>query len=111
MRYHCSQRASNYYFLGSKLAHLEIVASHAVLCVRPVIGNNPFAVLLADDVMDAGGEIQLTDGVGALMKSKPVLALRFAGQRYDCGSKLGYLKAMLEMGLKHPETGAEFSEY
>lgn len=174
---------------------------HAVLCARPVIGNDPFAVLLADDFMDveagqlpvmaqmteifskegasmlavqdvpraetrqygivsvspfqsnlesvnsivekpspetapstlavvgryvltnkifdhleglgkgAGGEIQLTDGIAALMESERVLAYRYAGQRYDCGSKLGYLKATLAMGLKHPETGKEFSEY
>jgi UTP--glucose-1-phosphate uridylyltransferase len=174
---------------------------HAVLCARPVVGDEPFAVLLADDFMDvaagqppvmaqmteifsreaasllavqdvpraetrqygivsvapfqpgldhvrsivekptpesapstlavvgryvltskifdyleglgkgAGGEIQLTDGIAALMQSERVLAYRYAGQRYDCGSKLGYLKATLAMGLKHPETGKEFSEY
>ncbi|WP_395825472.1 UTP--glucose-1-phosphate uridylyltransferase GalU [Collimonas sp.] len=174
---------------------------HAVLCARPVVGNDPFAVLLADDFMDvapgqkpvlaqmtdifaieqssmlavqdvpradtrqygivsidpyqpnlekvnsivekpqpdkapstlavvgryvltngifdhldglgkgAGGEIQLTDGIAALMQHERVLAYRYTGQRYDCGSKLGYLKATLEMGLKHPETGVEFAEY
>jgi UTP--glucose-1-phosphate uridylyltransferase len=174
---------------------------HAVLCARPVIGNDPFAVLLADDFMDtdagvrpvlaqmtdvfeyercsvlavqdvprdqtrqygivsaspyranlelvsgivekpkpdvapstlavvgryvltakifsylenigagSGGEIQLTDGIAALMASERVLACRYEGQRYDCGSKLGYLKAMTAMGLKHPETGAEFAEF
>ncbi|MDY7548864.1 UTP--glucose-1-phosphate uridylyltransferase GalU [Glaciimonas sp. CA11.2] len=174
---------------------------HAVLCARPVIGDEPFAVLLADDFMDvdagqrsvlaqmtdvfeqegssvlavqdvpradtkqygivsidsfkpnlervnsivekplpadapstlavvgryvltngifdcleatgkgAGGEIQLTDGIAALMEKEKVLAYRYAGQRYDCGSKLGYLKATLAMGLKHHETGPEFAEY
>ncbi|KAF3996272.1 UTP--glucose-1-phosphate uridylyltransferase GalU [Glaciimonas immobilis] len=174
---------------------------HAVLCARPVIGDEPFAVLLADDFMDvdagerpvlaqmtdvfelegssllavqdvpradtrqygivsidpfkpnlervksiiekpspddapstlavvgryvltqgifdcleatgkgAGGEIQLTDGIAALMEKEKVLAYRYAGQRYDCGSKLGYLKATLAMGLKHPETGPDFAEY
>ena len=174
---------------------------HAVLCARPVIGNEPFAVLLADDFMDvdagtkpvlaqmteifareghsilavqdvpraetkqygivsatpyqpnlelvnaivekpqpelapstlavvgryvltsrifdyletlgkgAGGEIQLTDGIAALMRAEQVLAYRYTGQRYDCGSKLGYLKAMVAMGLKHPETGAAFTDY
>ncbi|MFL6710088.1 MAG: UTP--glucose-1-phosphate uridylyltransferase GalU [Massilia sp.] len=174
---------------------------HAVLCARPVVGNEPFAVLLADDFMDtaeghapvlaqmtavydyekcsllavqdvprehtrqygivsasayrpdlelvsgivekpqpdvapstlavvgryvlsakifdhlehlgtgAGGEIQLTDGIAALMADERVLAYRYAGQRYDCGSKLGYLKAMTAMGLKHPETGAGFREF
>jgi UTP--glucose-1-phosphate uridylyltransferase len=174
---------------------------HAVLCARPVVGNEPFAVLLADDFMDTaegvkpvlaqmtdvyeyeqasvlavhdvpraetkqygivsasayrpdlelvsdiiekpspelapstlavvgryvlsnkifdylenlgtgtGGEIQLTDGIAALMKAERVLAYRYAGQRYDCGSKLGYLKAMTAMGLKHPETAAGFGEF
>jgi UTP--glucose-1-phosphate uridylyltransferase len=41
----------------------------------------------------AGGEIQLTDGIAALMKDERVLAYRYDGTRYDCGSKLGYLKA------------------
>jgi UTP--glucose-1-phosphate uridylyltransferase len=174
---------------------------HAVLCARPVVGDQPFAVLLADDFMDvdegqvpvlaqmteiyeregasmlavqevprahtkqygivsavpykerlervnsivekplpenapstlavvgryvldgkifsylekigkgAGGEIQLTDGIAALMQSDPVLAYSYIGQRYDCGSKLGYLKATFAMGLKHPETGEGFAEY
>lgn len=174
---------------------------HAVLCARPVVGNEPFAVLLADDFMDtdagtkpvlaqmtdifereghsilavqdvpraetkqygivsathyqsnlelvnaivekpqpdaapstlavvgryvltnkifdylekigkgAGGEIQLTDGIAALMQAEKVLAYRYAGQRYDCGSKLGYLQATMAMGRKHPETGAAFEAY
>ena len=171
---------------------------HAVLCARPVVGNEPFAVLLADDFMDtdpgkkpvlaqmtdlyayerssilavqdvprentrqygivsassyrpnlelvsdivekpapelapstlavvgryvlsgaivdhletlgtgAGGEIQLTDGIAALMQAERVLAYRYDGQRYDCGSKLGYLEATAAIGLKHPETAAGF---
>ena len=173
---------------------------HAVLCARPVVGNEPFAVLLADDFMDAdggkpvlaqmtelyeyekcsllavqdvprantrqygivsatpyrsdlelvsgivekpkpeeapstlavvgryvlsgaifdhlenlgvgsGGEIQLTDGIAALMQAERVLAYRYAGQRYDCGSKLGYLQATAAIGLKHPETAAGFREF
>ncbi len=174
---------------------------HAVLCARPVVGNEPFAVLLADDFMDvpdgtkpvlaqmtdifsrqgssllavqdvpraetrqygivsvspfakmleqvnaivekpaadvapstlavvgryvltngifdylekleqgAGGEIQLTDGISAMIESERVLAYRYEGQRYDCGSKLGYLKASMAMGLKHPETGKAFTDY
>jgi UTP--glucose-1-phosphate uridylyltransferase len=174
---------------------------HAVLCARPVIGDEPFAVLLADDFMDtdagvkpvlaqmtelyeregssilavqevareatrqygivsatpyqprlelvrgivekpapdvapstlavvgryvlsgrifdylenigsgAGGEIQLTDGIAALMKDERVLAYRYDGQRYDCGSKLGYLKATTAMGLKHAETGEAYRAF
>jgi UTP--glucose-1-phosphate uridylyltransferase len=171
---------------------------HAVLCAQPIVGNEPFAVLLADDLMDAqpaamcrmaevysqtgasllgveevprqqtqnygivtidkmqgdsarihsivekpkpadapsnlgvigryvltprifellaevvpgtGGEIQLTDGISALLRHEKVLAVRLPGRRYDCGSKLGYLQATLEYGLRHPETGADFARY
>jgi UTP--glucose-1-phosphate uridylyltransferase len=174
---------------------------HAVLCARPVVGDEPFAVMLADDFMDTsagdapvlaqmasvfayencsilavqnvprehtrqygivkaspyregldvvseivekplpeaapstlavvgryiltsrifdylenlgtgtGGEIQLTDGIAALMASERVLAYHYAGTRYDCGSKLGYLQATTAMGLKHPETGAAYRAF
>jgi UTP--glucose-1-phosphate uridylyltransferase len=169
---------------------------HAVLCAEPVVNDEPFAVILADDLIDsepavlkqmavvcerhqcsvlgveevprehtrqygivktdgsepglvsaivekpepekapstlavvgryiltprifhhlakvragAGGEIQLTDGIAALLEEEKVLAYRFKGKRYDCGSKLGYLQAMVEYGKKHPETGAAFSAY
>jgi UTP--glucose-1-phosphate uridylyltransferase len=171
---------------------------HAVLCARPVIDDEPFAVILADDLIDgtvsvvkqmtdvfaqhqssilgvqnvprdqtgqygivssvhlsddlelvnaivekpkpevapstlavvgryvltprifhhlenvragAGGEIQLTDGIASLMKEERMLAYRFKGTRYDCGAKLGYLKAMVALGLKHPEVGDEFADY
>jgi UTP--glucose-1-phosphate uridylyltransferase len=181
--------------------HAAMGLGHAVLCARPVVGDEPFAVLLADDFMDveagqkpvlaqmvdifeeekksilgvqevpraatkqygivsaeeyktnldrvtgivekpapdvapstlavvgryileaeifnylstighgAGGEIQLTDGIAAMMKYRSVLAYRYIGTRYDCGSKLGYVKATLAMGLKHPEIGADLSEF
>jgi UTP--glucose-1-phosphate uridylyltransferase len=169
---------------------------HAVLCAEPVVNDEPFAVILADDLIDgeppvldqmaqvyrqrqcsvlgveevprehtrqygivktdggepgvvsaivekpqpenapstlavvgryilsptifhhlaqvqpgAGGEIQLTDGIAAMMEEEKVLAYRFNGKRYDCGSKLGYLQAMVEYGKKHPETGAAFAAY
>jgi UTP--glucose-1-phosphate uridylyltransferase len=169
---------------------------HAVLCAEPVVNDEPFAVILADDLIDgepavlkqmaqvyeqyqcsvlgveevprehtrqygivktdgcepgvvsaivekpqpedapstlavvgryilkprifyhlakvhagAGGEIQLTDGIAALLKEEKVLAYRFKGKRYDCGSKLGYLQAMVEYGKKHPETGTAFTAY
>ena len=59
----------------------------------------------------AGGEIQLTDGIAALLQEEKLLAYRFNGTRYDCGSKLGYLKATVAFGLKHPELRDEFSAY
>ena len=174
---------------------------HAVLCARPIVGQDPFAVLLADDFMQgepsgpgvmaqmtasfareqasllavqdvprentrqygivsteafgdrlekvkgivekpmpdkapstlavvgryvltnrifscleklgkgAGGEIQLTDGIEALMQYETVLSYRYKGRRFDCGSKLGYLEASVEIGLQHAETGAAFAEW
>jgi UTP--glucose-1-phosphate uridylyltransferase len=59
----------------------------------------------------AGGEIQLTDAIAALIKEERVLAYRYRGTRYDCGSKLGYLKATVAMGLEHPEVKEEFAAY
>ena len=171
---------------------------HAVLCAQPVVGEEPFAVLLADDLIDAqpsvtaqmaghfaktgcsilgvmevareqtasygivsteqagaelsrirsmvekpspdqapstlavvgryvltprifdklaavqpgsGGEIQLTDAIAALLPEESVMAYRFSGKRYDCGSKLGYLQATVELGVKHTEVGAAFGRY
>jgi UTP--glucose-1-phosphate uridylyltransferase len=59
----------------------------------------------------AGGEIQLTDGIAALLQDEPVYAYRFKGKRYDCGSKLGYLEATVEYALRHPELGDQFASY
>jgi UTP--glucose-1-phosphate uridylyltransferase len=168
---------------------------HAVLCAYPAVGDEPFAVLLADDLLDgdppvmkqmvdvydyyrssvigvqeiaredtrsygivdskpmtesleqivrivekpkpeeapstlavvgryvltprifhhlrkigkgSGGEIQLTDGIAALLAEEQVLAYRYKGTRYDCGSKLGYLEATVAFGLRHPEVGQDF---
>jgi len=172
---------------------------HAVLCAAPVVGDEPFAVLLADDLIDgdppviqqmaeafreqqcsllgvqnvpladtrqygivsadegkngamrrvraivekpapenapstlavvgryiltprifhhlrqvqagAGGEIQLTDAIAALLAEETVMAFPFRGTRYDCGSKLGYLKATIAYGRRHAEVGQAFTEY
>ena len=59
----------------------------------------------------AGGEIQLTDAIARLLGQEPCYAYEFEGQRYDCGDKLGYLRATVEYGLKHPELGAAFADY
>ncbi|MDB5971791.1 MAG: galU [Hydrocarboniphaga sp.] len=59
----------------------------------------------------AGGEIQLTDAISMMIQEQTVLAYEFEGTRYDCGSKLGYLKANVEYGLKHPELADDFREY
>ncbi len=152
---------------------------HAVLCGEAVVGDAPFAVILADDLIDAkvpvmqqmvdasarmkgstigvmdvpvdatgrygipqagttrstlavigryvlsprifhhlrttqpgaGGEIQLTDGIARLAAEEAVYAYAFEGHRYDCGSKLGYLEATVDFGLKHPEAGAGFARF
>ncbi|MCX7109530.1 MAG: UTP--glucose-1-phosphate uridylyltransferase GalU [Proteobacteria bacterium] len=59
----------------------------------------------------AGGEIQLTDAIALLLKEQAVLSYEFHGKRYDCGSKLGYLIATVEQGLKHEELRDEFKAY
>jgi UTP--glucose-1-phosphate uridylyltransferase len=59
----------------------------------------------------AGKEIQLTDGIAALLEHESVFAYEFDGTRYDCGSKLGYLKATVALGMKHREVGAGFSRF
>jgi UTP--glucose-1-phosphate uridylyltransferase len=67
--------------------------------------------LLADARPGRGGEIQLTDAIARLLAQERVLAQRLHGQRYDCGSKLGYLRATVAYGRKHPEIGAEFEQF
>ncbi|ABI57813.1 UTP--glucose-1-phosphate uridylyltransferase GalU [Alkalilimnicola ehrlichii MLHE-1] len=66
---------------------------------------------LARTPPDAKGEIQLTDAIATLLRRERVLAYEFSGRRYDCGSKLGYLEATLDYGLKHPELGPAFRDY
>lgn len=75
--------------------------------------------LLSPDIFDklenigqgAGGEIQLTDGIAALLDESAVYAYAFDGVRYDCGSKLGYLQATVAFGLEHSETGSRFRQH
>jgi UTP--glucose-1-phosphate uridylyltransferase len=67
--------------------------------------------MLGDVVPGAGGEIQLTDGISKLLSHERVLAQRLPGKRYDCGSKLGYLQASVELGVRHPEIGKEFERF
>lgn len=59
----------------------------------------------------AGGEIQLTDAIADLLGEKPVHAFAFEGERFDCGSKLGYLQATVAYGLSHDRIGADFRRY
>lgn len=59
----------------------------------------------------AGGEIQLTDAIAAMLNESPVYAHEFDGERFDCGSKLGYLKASVAFGVSHSEVGGDFLDY
>jgi UTP--glucose-1-phosphate uridylyltransferase len=97
--------------------------SHIVEKPKPAAAPSTLAVvgryLLSGEIFDdlskigqgAGGEIQLTDGIARLLKRQAVYAYEFEGKRYDCGSKLGYLQATVEYGLKHPSLGGTFSAY
>ncbi|HKR41447.1 MAG TPA: UTP--glucose-1-phosphate uridylyltransferase GalU [Paraburkholderia sp.] len=58
-----------------------------------------------------GGELQLTDALQTLLRDEQVLAYKYEGKRFDCGSKLGYLKATVEFALRHPEVAGEFDRY
>ena len=66
---------------------------------------------LAHTGRGAGGEIQLTDAIASLLADEPVHVLPFEGRRYDCGSKIGYLRATVEYALRHPELGENFRAY
>jgi UTP--glucose-1-phosphate uridylyltransferase len=80
-----------------------------------VVGRYVLSPLIFDHLADirpgAGGEIQLTDGLAKLIEDEPVLAYRFEGSRYDCGSKIGYLQATVELALRHPEVATEFAAF
>ncbi len=67
--------------------------------------------LLGELTPGAGGEIQLTDAISQLLSYERVLAVRLPGRRFDCGSKLGYLQATVEYGVRHPEIGKDFARF
>ena len=58
-----------------------------------------------------GGEIQLTDGIAKLLAKEKIYAYRYQGKRYDCGSKLGFLQAAVDLGELHADVGAEFAAW
>ncbi len=90
--------------------HPDVAPSNLAVVGRYILTPTIFE-LLATTQRGAGGEIQLTDAIAQLLKHEPVLANRFEGIRYDCGSKLGYLKATIELALKHPEVKHQFAAY
>ncbi len=109
--------------LESKISARVGKMSHIVEKPKPqnaastlaVVGRYLLTAAVFDDLAKigkgAGGEIQLTDGIARLMQREAVYAFEFEGKRYDCGSKLGYLQATVEYGLKHPSLGTEFADY
>ena len=88
----------------------EKAPSNIAVVGRYILDASIFKII-EDTQTGAGGEIQLTDAIAAQLESKSIYAYEFSGRRYDCGSKLGYLQATVEYGVKHPEIGNEFSEY
>ncbi len=88
----------------------EQASSNLAVVGRYILTPRTFELLEATK-RGAGGEIQLTDAISALLEYETVFAHRFKGKRYDCGSKLGYLKATVDFGLKHHELGDDFRNY
>jgi len=66
---------------------------------------------LHDTPTGAGGEIQLTDGIAAMLKTHPVLALPFEGERYDCGGRHGFIRATIDYALEHDELRDDMLEH
>ena len=100
----------------SKISHIvEKPKPEKAESTLAVVGRYLLSASIFDDLAKigkgAGGEIQLTDGIARLMQREDVYAFEFEGKRYDCGSKLGYLQATVEYGLKHPSLGVEFAAY
>lgn len=108
---------------GVKLNERDIQVKN--LIEKPMIGHAPsnFAILgryvltpeifekLKNTTPGKGGEIQLTDALNGLLTSQSIIAHHFEGTRYDTGDKLGYLKATVEMGLRHSEVKERFRAY
>lgn len=88
----------------------EEILSHYAILGRCVLPPEIFR-LLEDTKPGAGGEIQLTDAMKQLCRTKHMTAVDFTGKRYDMGNKLGILMATCEVALKHPEVGTEFRAY
>jgi UTP--glucose-1-phosphate uridylyltransferase len=88
----------------------ELAPSQWGVAGRYVLTPQVFASIRSQP-RGVGGEIQLTDGIAALIGQQPVYAYQYDGKRYDCGSKQGFLQATVELALQHPEVGAEFARF
>ncbi|MNS25335.1 UTP--glucose-1-phosphate uridylyltransferase [compost metagenome] len=88
--------------VGSAPSNLSVVGRYILPAkIMQLLENTP---------KGAGNEIQLTDAIAMLQETNTVEAYRMQGQTFDCGSKLGYLKAVLHYGLEHPKLGSEFKQ-
>jgi len=88
----------------------EVAPSNLGVVGRYVLTSNIFTHI-RNLSPGAGGEFQLTDAIQSLLQVEQVLAHEYEGVRYDCGSKLGYLKATVEFALNHPEVGKDFENF
>ncbi|MGH2351452.1 MAG: UTP--glucose-1-phosphate uridylyltransferase GalU [Chloroflexota bacterium] len=86
--------------------NVEDAPSDLAIMGRYVLTPDIFE-LLERTPAGAGGEIQLTDGLRLLLERRPIYAYEYTGRRYDCGSKLGYLRATVELALRRPELGQD----
>ncbi|WP_371190266.1 UTP--glucose-1-phosphate uridylyltransferase GalU [Thalassotalea ponticola] len=89
---------------------VEEAPSNLAVVGRYVLSNAIWS-LLEFTPPGAGDEIQLTDAIASLMKLETVEAFHMTGKSHDCGSKIGYMKANVEYGLRHPELNGEFKQY
>ncbi|EXE58331.1 UTP-glucose-1-phosphate uridylyltransferase [Acinetobacter sp. 1542444] len=88
--------------VGSAPSNLSVVGRYILPAkIMQLLENTP---------KGAGNEIQLTDAIAMLQETDIVEAYRMQGQTFDCGSKLGYLKAVLHYGIQHPKLGLEFKQ-
>jgi UTP--glucose-1-phosphate uridylyltransferase len=88
----------------------EVAPSNLAIIGRYVLTPDIFGCLESIEP-GSGGEIQLTDGLKYMLKTRPVYGLKFEGSRYDAGDKAGFLKATVEFALRRPDLGPGFREY
>ena len=88
----------------------EDAPSNLAVIGRYVLRQEMFDILEKTEP-GRGGEIQLTDGIAQLLRREKVFAYRYEGTRYDCGSKLGFLQATVDLGVRHGEVGKEFADW
>jgi len=85
--------------------------SNLIIVGKYIITPNVFVELRNLKKESKGGEVRMADALKNLLKKRPIYGLRFEGKRYDCGSKLGFLKATVDFALKHKDFKKEFRKY